>query len=234
MKNTIAIIGAMDEEIDGLKAVLTDTEIKTVALMDFHKGKIGDRTVIVVKSGLGKVNAGICAQILCDLYHVDAIINTGVAGSLDNQVNIGDIVIGERAIQHDMNSVDFGFPLGQVPYLPMEFLGDKEMADIAEAVIDDIEIKKEVNVFRGLVVSGDEFVSTRERRRCIKSQFDAFCTEMEGAAVAQCAYLNNIPFIILRAISDKADDTTTVDFMAFSKIAAARNIRILKEMIKKL
>lgn len=229
MGNIIGIIGAMDDEVNGLKDRLENKSIMTRASMEFNKGTIAGKDVVVVKCGVGKVNAAICAQILIDEYKVAAIINTGAAGSLDNAINIGDIVIGDKAIQHDMDSVDFGFPLGQVPFLPMEFNGDAALADIVEKRCKEIS---GVNVFRGLVVSGDEFVAKKERKAWIKSHFEALCTEMEGAAIAQCAYLNNTPFLILRAISDKADDSASMDFPSFAKMASERNIGILEDVIK--
>lgn len=229
MSKVIGIIGAMDDEVNGLIEKLQDTEKMTRASMEFNKGTIGGKTVVVVKSGIGKVNAAICTQILIDEYKVAAIINTGAAGSLENKINIGDIVIGDKAIQHDMDAVDFGFPLGQVPFMPMEFVGDKNLADIAENVCKKVS---DVNVFRGLIVSGDEFVAKKERKDWIKNNFDALCTEMEGAAIAQCAYLNNVPFLILRAISDKADDSASMDFPSFAKMASERNIEILADLIE--
>lgn len=227
--NTIGFIGAMDDEIEGLKNKLEDVSKMTRASMEFCKGRIGNRTVVAVKSGVGKVNAAICAQILVDEYKVEAIINTGAAGSLENKINIGDIVIGETAIQHDMDSVDFGFPLGQVPFMPLEYKGDAELADALEKSCKSIY--PDLNIFRGLIVSGDEFVAKKERKDWIKSHFDALCTEMEGAAIAQCAYLNNIPFLILRAISDKADDSASMDFPEFAKMASGRNIDIIMDML---
>lgn len=228
----VGIIGAMDDEVNGLKAMLQNATTLTRASMDFLKGTIAGKEVVVVKCGVGKVNAAICAQILVDEYKVNYIINTGAAGSLDNKINIGDIVIGDSAIQHDMDSVDFGFPLGQVPFLPMEFKGDDKLADIAKEACD--KEKLDVNVFRGLVVSGDEFVAKKERKDWIKSHFDALCTEMEGAAIAQCAYLNNVPFLVLRTISDKADDSASMDFPSFAKMASERNIKIIENIIATL
>lgn len=230
MSKVIGIIGAMDDEVNGLKALIVNPEIKTRASMDFHFGEINNKKVVVVKCGVGKVNAAICTQILIDEYDVSAIINTGAAGSLENKINIGDIVIGDEAIQHDMDSVDFGFPLGQVPFIDtLSFKGDDNLANLAMKCCADAGL--DVKVFRGLVVSGDEFVAKKERKDWIKSNFDALCTEMEGAAIAQCAYLNKVPFLILRAISDKADDSASMDFPSFAKMASERNIKILADMI---
>lgn len=229
--SVIGIIGAMDDEVNGLKECLKDVTVLTRASMEFLKGTISDKEVVVVKCGVGKVNAAICAQILVDEYKVSHIINTGAAGSLDNAIDIGDIVIADKAVQHDMDAVDFGFPLGQVPFLPMEYHCDGRMADIVDKACQN---EKDIKVHRGLVVSGDEFVAKKERKDWIKSHFDALCTEMEGAAIAQCAYLNNIPFLILRAISDKADDSASMDFPSFAKMASERNIHILKNVIEEL
>lgn len=225
-KNVIGIIGAMDDEVNGLIEALSDVSVMKKASMDFYEGKYNNKKVIVVKCGVGKVNAAICAQILIDQYAVEAIINTGAAGSLDSKINIGDIVIGLSTIQHDMNAVDFGFPMGQVPFLPLEFKCDEGLCKEIEEGIEKLDF--EVNVFKGLVVSGDEFVAKSESKDRIKSNFDALCTEMEGAAIAQTAYLNNVPVVVLRAISDKADDSASMDFPTFAKMASERNIKLLK------
>jgi adenosylhomocysteine nucleosidase len=226
----LGIIGAMDEEVDKLKAEMTEVQVKSKACMDFYKGKLGENEVVVVRSGIGKVNAGICAQILADDYEVSGIINTGIAGSLRAEINIGDIVISTDAIQHDMDAVAFGYPLGQIPRMDtLSFPADKILSERAVSCCK--KVLPELQVFTGRVASGDEFVAKKERKDFIFSEFDAYCCEMEGAAIAQAAYLNKIPFVIIRAISDKADDSAHMDYPTFEAMAIANSVKLIKEMV---
>lgn len=226
----LGIIGAMDEEVDKLKAEMTEVQVKSKACMDFYKGKLGGNEVVVVRSGIGKVNAGICAQILADDYEVSGIINTGIAGSLRAEINIGDIVISTDAIQHDMDAVAFGYPLGQIPRMDtLSFPADKLLSERAVSCCK--KVLPELQVFTGRVASGDEFVARKERKDFIFSEFDAYCCEMEGAAIAQAAYLNKIPFVIIRAISDKADDSAHMDYPTFEAMAIANSVKLIKEMV---
>ncbi len=222
----LGIIGAMDEEVAKIKEKMTDVTIDRTAAMDFYVGKINNKDAVVVRSGIGKVNAAICAQILSDKYSVDAIINTGIAGSLDANIDIGDIVLSEDAIQHDMDAAEFGYPLGQIPRMDtFSFKADEGLLNLVEKCCR--EVCPDLNVFRGRVVSGDQFVASKEVKDRIKSNFDGLCTEMEGAAIAHAAYLNNIPFLVIRAISDKADDSAQADYPAFEKKAIENSVKII-------
>ena len=226
----LGIIGAMEEEVEQIKAAMEGCEINKKASMEFCKGTIQGKEVVVVRSGVGKVNAGICAQILVDDYQVDGIVNTGIAGSLRAEINIGDIVISTDAVQHDMDAVSFGFPRGQVPYMDtMTFSADAKLVELAERsckkVLPDLE------VFRGRIASGDEFVASKERKDAIQKEFDAYCCEMEGAAIAQAAYLNQTPFVIIRAISDKADDSAHMDYPSFAAMAIQNSVKLMIEMV---
>ena len=226
----IGIIGALEQEIEGLVKELTECRNETFASMKFHIGKLGEREVVIVQCGIGKVNAAICAQILIDRYNVQLIINTGAAGSLNNAINIGDIVISDRVVHHDMNSVKLGAEYGRVPGLPLYYEADKDISDAFEKICRTQF--PEINVFRGLIASGDEFVSDIEGKKRILSNFDALCAEMEGAAIAQCAYVNNIKFLIIRAVSDKADNSAEEDFPTFLKMAGARSKKMIITLIK--
>lgn len=230
-QSMIGIIGAMEQEVAGLQNQMTDKKVLKRASMEFVEGKIFDKEVVVVKCGVGKVNAGICTQILVDEYKVDFLINTGAAGSLCKDIDICDIVISTEALQHDMDSVDFGFELGQVPFLPLCYEADKDLIKLAEECCK--EVNPDIHVYCGRVVSGDEFVAKKERKEWIKSHFQGLCTEMEGAAMAQAAYLNQVPFVIIRAISDKADDSAEMDFPTFSAKASERSIRLILRMLEK-
>ncbi len=226
----LGIIGAMEEEVDKLKANMDQVNVKKKASMEFYQGTIQGKEVVVVRSGIGKVNAGICTQILADDYHVEGIVNTGIAGSLRAEINIGDIVISTDAVQHDMDAVAFGYPLGQIPRMDtLAFQADSRLAELAEQCCR--KVIPEIGVFRGRVASGDEFIANKERKDAILKEFDAYCCEMEGAAIAQAAYLNQIPFVIIRAISDKADDSASMDYPAFEAMAIENSVKLMMEMV---
>ena len=229
----IGIIGAMDEEVAMLKEKLTEVQVETKAAMDFYKGKLEGKDVVVVRSGIGKVNAAMCAQILADVYHADHVINTGIAGSLKAEINIGDIVLSTDVLHHDMDATGFGYDLGQIPQMNVfSFEADERMRTIAKEVCE--AVNPEIQVFEGRVVSGDQFISSREVKDRIKSNCDGYCTEMEGAAIAQTAYLNRIPFVIIRAISDKADDSATMDYPTFEKQAVEHSVRLTRGFLKRI
>ena len=187
----LGIIGAMDVEVKKLREMMEDPEIQTVAGMTFYQGTIKGKAVVVVRSGIGKVNAGLCSQILVDRYHVSGIINTGIAGSLRNEVNVGAVRCCQRA-------------------------------------------NPDIQTFCGRVASGDQFINSREKKNWIRDTFDAYCTEMEGAAIAQAAYLNQIPYLIVRAISDKADDSANVDYSEFEAKAVEHSVRLMAAMLEEL
>lgn len=233
MISKIGIIGAMEEEVDALRGKLSDVQKLDRASMEFYTGILGNKKVVIVRSGIGKVNAGICTQILADLFQVDAVINTGIAGSLKAEINIGDIVVSTDAIQHDMDATGFGYEPGMIPRMPVScFEADKELVKAVEAACR--EAIPEVGVFTGRIVSGDQFISDRAVKDRISSQFGGMCTEMEGAAIAQAAYLNSIPFVIIRAISDKADDSATVDYPTFERQAIAHSVALVENFVERL
>lgn len=229
----LGIIGAMDEEVNELKECMKDVEVYSKASMDFYKGILEGKEVVVVRSGIGKVNAAVCTQILIDKYNVDKIVNTGIAGALNEDINIGDIVLSTDALSHDMDATAFGYEPGQVPRMEvLAFEADKELIEKAKKSCE--KACPSIGVFLGRVVSGDQFIADREVKNRIKSQFAGYCTEMEGAAVAQTAYLNNVPFIIIRAISDKADDSAGMDYPTFEKMAISNLVGIMKEFTAKI
>ncbi len=233
MIKKIGIIGAMEEEVEALRGKMESVQKMTRASMDFYSGKLNGKDVVIVRSGIGKVNAGICTQILADLFGVDAVINTGIAGSLKAEINIGDIVISTDTLQHDMDATGFGYAPGVIPRMETScFLADAKLVAAAKAACE--EAVPEIQVFTGRVVSGDQFISDRAVKDRISSQFDGMCTEMEGAAIAQAAYLNNIPFVIIRAISDKADDSATVDYPTFERQAIAHSVALVENFVGRL
>lgn len=229
----IGIIGAMDVEVNNLKSDMEIEKVSQRAGMEFCEGKLKGQHVVVVRSGIGKVNAAVCTQILVDMYEVDAVINTGIAGSLNADINIGDIVISTDVLHHDMDAVNFGYPLGQIPQMDVfSFQADEKLAEKAKRVCENVN--PEIKVFRGRVVSGDQFIADREVKNRIERNFHGFCTEMEGAAIAQTAYLNQVPFVIIRAISDKADDSATMDYPTFEKKAVEHSVRLVEGLMEVL
>ena len=230
---TIGIIGAMEVEVAILKEKMEDVRIIKKASMDFYEGILAGKKVVVVRSGIGKVNAGICAQILADVFSVDAIINTGIAGSLNKNFNIGDIVLSTDVVQHDMDATGFGYRKGQIPQMPVFFFNaDDNLRRLAAEVCK--EVNPDIQVFEGRIASGDQFVCDQDVKNRIVSEFSAYATEMEGAAIGQAAYLNEIPFLVVRAISDKADGSAQMDYSEFEKAAVDHSVRLTLNMLARI
>lgn len=225
------IIGAMEIEVNRIKEQMEDVSVTDKAGMSFFEGKWNGNDVVVVRSGIGKVNAAVCAQILADTFHADAIINTGIAGSLKNEINIGDIVLSTDAIQHDMDAQGFGYAPGVIPQMEVsDFQADEKLIELAKKCC--AEVCPDIQVFTGRVVSGDQFISDKKKKEWLSSQFEGLCAEMEGAAIAQAAYLNHVPFLIIRAISDKADDSATMDYPEFEAMAAENSVKLLADIVR--
>lgn len=226
----IGIIGAMELEVEALKGKMELPQIVEKASMKFFEGSLNGTDVVIVQSGIGKVNAGICVQILADCFHVTHVINTGIAGSLDAALDIGDIVISTDAMYHDFEVTAFGYPLGQVPGIDtLSFPANEDMITKAKNTCE--KVNPDIHVKTGRVVTGDQFISSKEVKDRIITNFAGLCTEMEGAAIAHGAYLNKIPFVIIRAISDKADDSADMDYPTFEKAAAAHSAALVLELI---
>lgn len=227
----VGIIGAMEIEVDHLKAEMTTERTVERAGMNFFEGKIGDTDVVVVQCGVGKVNAAACVQILCDCFDVTHVINTGVAGSMDNRIDIGDIVVSEDAIYHDFDVTPLGYKPGEVPGVEtVSFPADKYLHDCAVKAVQ--EAAPDIHVFSGRVVSGDQFIAGNDKKQAIHDLVGGMCTEMEGTAIAQVAYLNKVPFVIIRAISDKADNSGSEDYPSFEKKAARHCAAVVEYMLK--
>ncbi|MBQ8828436.1 MAG: 5'-methylthioadenosine/adenosylhomocysteine nucleosidase [Clostridia bacterium] len=221
----IGIIGAMKIEIDGLKAVMTDKKSKTVSGVEFVSGKINGHDVVVAVCGIGKVFAAICAEAMILKYNVDLIINTGVGGSLNENLKIGDILVAEKVVQHDMDTSPLGDPRGlisgiNVIYMPCdETAAAKLAAAAAEAGIA---------CRRGTVATGDCFVNDSATKERIVSEFNADVCEMEGAAIGHVCYINKIPFVVVRAVSDDASGKSHMDYAEFASMAAANSIKVME------
>jgi adenosylhomocysteine nucleosidase len=228
---TIGIIGAMEEEVVNLRESMDVISAKNVIGLDFYLGKLSGNNVVVVRSGIGKVNAAICAQVLIDLYAVDCIINVGVAGAVDKSLTIGDIVVSSDAVQHDFDTTALGDEPGVISRMDESvFAADEQLVNLAKETVESLGYP----VCVGRVASGDQFVASPEVKSKIKSLFKPVCCEMEGAAIAHACYLNRIPFVILRAISDNADDSGDVDYERFFRESALKAASIIKKMVEKI
>ncbi|MBQ9512493.1 MAG: 5'-methylthioadenosine/adenosylhomocysteine nucleosidase [Lachnospiraceae bacterium] len=229
--NKIGIIGAMEVEVETLIAQMENIQKTEKARMIFCEGTLAGQNVVVVRSGIGKVNAAVCTQILADDFHVTHIINSGAAGSLDAKINIGDFVISTDVVHHDVDGTGFGYAKGEVPQLGITFFpADEEMMNRAETACK--KAAPDVNTFRGRICSGDQFIADDGVKKGIIETFHGLCCEMEGAAIAHTCYLNHIPFVIIRAISDKADGSSEVDYPTFEKKAAHDAAATVMEFLK--
>lgn len=231
--NKIGIIGAMELEVEALKAKMQVKNIVEKASMKFFEGVLNGKAVVIVQCGIGKVNAGICVQVLSDLFGVDAVINTGVAGSLRAEINIGDIVVSADACEHDMDVTALGYKQGIIPQMKESFFkADRTLVEQAIAVCR--EVNPDIQVYEGRVLSGDQFISGEEIKNKLIDMFDGSCTEMEGAAIAHSAFLNNIPYVVIRAISDKADGSAHMDYPEFERAAAAHSAKLVETLVTRL
>ena len=230
-KIKIGIIGAMDIEVDNLKKASEISNKISIADMEFNEGKLGGVDVVIVKCGMGKVNAAICAQILINSFGVTGVINTGVAGSLNNKLNIGDVVIAQDIVQHDYDISPLGFKKGEIPYTGLVFFKTDESLR-KKAFEGAKNFAPDIQVIEGRICTGDQFIATKEQKNKIISNFGGDCCEMEGGAIAQTCYLNHIPFVVIRAISDKADSSETPDFNEFEASAAKLCANITEYIVK--
>lgn len=229
----LGIIGAMEIEVARLKEAMGEVTVKEKAGMEFYQGTLSGCPAVVVRSGIGKVNAALCTQILVDDFGVDAIVNTGIAGSLRAEINIGDVVICSDTLQHDMDATGFGYPVGVIPQMDCSvFRADEKLSALAEECC--ARVNPDIRSFVGRIVSGDQFISDKAKKQWLTETFEGYCTEMEGAAIAQAAYRNGVPFLILRAISDKADDSATMDYSEFEAKAVEHSVNLMLAMAAKL
>ena len=228
----LGIIGAMDVEVAALKERMENKVVHTIAGSDYCEGKLEGMDAVVVQCGVGKVNAALCAQILCSCFDVTHIVNTGIAGSLNAKLDIGDFVISSDAVYHDMDTTNFGYPMCQVPGLSvLAFPADEYL------MMEAYEAAQNANpghVCTGRVATGDQFVADKILKEKIIANTQALCTEMEGAAIAHTAWKNGVPFVIIRAISDKADDSAEMDYPTFEAQAAQRCAQVTRSLAKRL
>lgn len=227
----LGIIGAMDVEVATLKEKMENVNTREIAGSAYFEGTLEGTPAVVVQCGVGKVNAALCTQILCDLYGVTHLVNTGIAGSLCAELDIGDLVISKDAIYHDFDLRFWGRPIGQVPGMDVvAFPADNGLMD---AAFSTAEAENPGHTRIGRVASGDQFICSKEQKTKIIADTQAICAEMEGAAIAHTAYRNGIPFVIIRAISDKADDSAEMDYPTFEAIAAQRCAAVVTNLARR-
>lgn len=227
----LGIIGAMEQEVETLLELLTDKKTEKRAGSTFHAGVLEGLPVVVVQCGIGKVNAALCVQMLCDCYGVTHVVNTGIAGSLCRELDIGDLVISRDAMYHDVDCHAFDYPMGKVPGMPVTYPADEKLTELAFAAAETVNPG---HTRMGRIASGDQFVCEKTLKDHIIEVTQAQCTEMEGAAIAHASYRNEIPFVIIRAISDKADDSADMDYPTFERIAAHRCAAVTREFARRL
>lgn len=224
------IIGAMDLETKLLVEAMEAAKEVRIAGMTFFEGKLSGVDAVVVTSGIGKVNAAACAQILITHFNVHRLINTGVSGAVHHELEVGDIVVSTDCMEHDFDATVFGYKYGEIPrmsssvFVADETLIERALSAAAKEIIDH-------KVMKGRIVSGDQFVSSMERKDFLLEHFDAFTTEMEGAAIAHVAAINQVPFVIIRAMSDKADGSAHVSYDEFAIEAAHHSSHIVLNML---
>ena len=229
----LGIIGAMHEEIDLLVEAMEDVEQAECARMEYFSGTLHGTPVVVSYCGMGKVCAAVCAQVMVERYGITQLVFTGVAGSLSSELGIGDIVVSTDCIQHDMDGRGLGHRLGENPDLCIfELPADEALR--AMAVEAAREAAPEAGVVEGRVATGDQFIADAVVKQHIVDEFGAICCEMEGGAVAQAAWHNDIPYVVIRSISDNADDDSTVDFRTFLESSARISARIVEIMAERL
>lgn len=224
----IGIIGAMNIETDLMISKLDSPKKVTYAQRDFYTGILNDKNVVIVTSGISMINAAITTQILIDRFNPDYIINTGIAGSVDNNVRVKDVVISTDAVQYQVDVSKYGYKIGQIPSKnTYSFKASDKLIDIIKNLKFDIDS----NIHYGRIVSGDKFISNNSDRTYLSEYFNALCTEMEGAAIAHVCYDNEIPFCIIRSISDNADGNADISYEQFEKISADISSRFITDIL---
>lgn len=227
----IGIIVAMQEELEEIKEYVEDINEKEIRHITFIEGKVEEKNVVLVQCGIGKVNAAMVTQALIDSYNIEYIVNIGVAGALNPMLNIGDVVIADKLIQHDFDITAFGHSKGYITGVGDFIQTDENLRNKLEKLNHNNK-DNEYKIKLGIIASGDIFCTDIEMKNKIYSKFDADCVEMEGAAIAQVCYLNEIPFIVMRSISDSPNGKNAITFDKFLKDASKRIANLLAEFIK--
>lgn len=232
-KFALGIIGAMQSEVALLHACLEQVQVQTIGGLEFHSGLLSGKQVVVVRCGVGKVNAARCTQLLVDFFHPDCIVNTGIAGGIGQDLAVGDVVVATGLIQHDFDVTAFGYARGNLtdrtaPDKPTIFYSDAHLVELLTQTITSDRCKQ------GVIVTGDVFISAAEQKQFLRQTFHAVAAEMEGGAIAQVAQANGVPFVVLRAISDLADGTAAASFDTFEQETADLSAAIIRQLAARL
>ena len=228
----IGIIAAMNEEMQQIKNVMTNITEKKIYNLTFFEGSISQRDCVLVECGIGKVNAARTTQIMIDHFDIDYVINIGTAGAIDERLNTTDVVIAEKLAQHDFDITAFGHDKGEITGIGKYIYTDKALLEKCKSVMNSIDKSHEYNVVVGNVASGDIFCTDKKMAQKIGKEFNACCVEMEGAAIGQICFLDEVPFIVIRSISDSPNGKNNMDFDEYLEIASKRAANFLKELLK--
>ena len=226
------IIGAMESEVSKLCDDLAGKEIVEYAGLRFFTGILEGKDVVIVKSGIGKVNAALCAQALVLKFNVTKIINTGIAGAFAKGLGVFDFVVSTAAVYHDFDTTAFGYKAGQVPGMPESFAADSQLVDTAITAFEKTEFAKQHKIVKGVVASGDQFISDSGVKKTIQANFEPACVEMEGCAIAHTCYLNKVPFVIVRCMSDMADESVEQTYAFNEDVCAAACACFVKKIME--
>lgn len=229
--NRYGIIAAMQEEMKEIENIMKEIEEKQIYELTFFKGKINNTEVVLVESGVGKVNAARVTQILVNKFEVEAIINVGSAGAANDELNIGDLVIGKNMVQHDFDITAFGHPKGFISNVGQNVESDKQLIKKMEQTITNLA-QKEFKIKIGTIASGDIFCTDLKMKEKIRNKFNADAIEMEGAAIAQVCKLDNVPFIVIRSISDSPNGNNKITFEEYLQVASRRCAKIMKAYLE--
>ena len=228
----IAVIGAMEEEVELLRATLENAATETIANSEYTQGTYKDKDVILLKSGIGKVNAAMSTTILLEKYQPDVVINTGSAGGYDENLDVGAIVISDEVRHHDVDATIFGYEMGQVPQMPVGFKADARLMEVAEQAVAEVGEHQSAT---GLITTGDSFMNDPVRVETVRNYFPTMkAVEMEAAAVAQVCYQFATPFVVIRALSDIAGKQSDISFDEFLPIAAKHSTQVVLKAIEKM
>lgn len=228
----IGIIGAMEEEVEMLRGSLENAKAEVIANCEFTTGTYRGQEIVLLKSGIGKVNAAMSTTILLQYYKPDLVINTGSAGGFDENLEVGSIVISNEVRHHDVDVTAFGYEMGQVPQMPAAFQSNPELVELAEKAVSELE---NLPYATGLIATGDSFMSDPERVQLVRSQFPEMkAAEMEAAAVAQVCFQFDTAFVVIRALSDIAGKESSISFDEFLPVAAEHSTKIVLRVVERL
>lgn len=228
----IGIITAMEEELAVVLKELKNIEKNIISKNTIYKGYLGEKEVVALVCGIGKVNSSIATQILIREYNVDLVINAGVAGGLREDMDMGSIVIGDSLVQYDVDATAFGDKYGQIPRMDtFDFKADEKLINLAKSIADENE---NIKAFVGRIVTGDQFLTSQEKVNWLVEEFDGFAVDMESASIAHTCYLNETPFLIIRTISDKGDDSSHADYEENKQNAIDNYLNLIKKLVERV